>query len=89
MSLITMEMPKENLDPKISMPLSEYVKRILDTRDETIDRALKIIEERSYGGVNINYSQIKSDVLRIKTHWIPLLELELDGYGIKVEKGKK
>ena len=66
MSLITMEMLKEDYDPKISMTMSQYVKAIVDTRDETIDRVLELIEKRSYGGKNINYSQIKSDILRMK-----------------------
>lgn len=32
----------------------------------SVDKVLEIIEKRSYGGSNINYDQIKADVLRLK-----------------------
>lgn len=44
MSLITTEMLKTNYDPKISMPMSQYAKSIVDTRNETVDEVLDIID---------------------------------------------
>lgn len=38
----------------------------LKDENALIDNVLEIIKKRSYGGPNINYDQIKADVLRLK-----------------------
>ncbi|MBQ6734869.1 MAG: hypothetical protein IJR00_08175 [Lachnospiraceae bacterium] len=39
---------------------------LLEKENDVIDRVLEIIEELSFGGVNINYDLIKSRVLSLR-----------------------
>lgn len=71
MSLITMEMLKVNYDPKISMPMSQYAKAIVSTRNETVDKVLEILSRyrlRHYDGKTHKSvgAEIKAEVEALK-----------------------